>query len=201
MDGAVVHRVTNDHDVFRAAAADHELQVPPPKILEERGRGSLITNVEDQGNLLQFYAHSGRPMDIGVLIPTERLKIEYWMSIALQPVPGDEDPTAYLRVIQALWLERLRKVSKGLAQSIETLGDNFRYQIRCVFNGVRIWFVPTPTHEEAITRPFAEEPCPKDKWYSTTDLMAFTFPTLPDDQSKEVPHIIFGPNHSFAGTV
>jgi hypothetical protein len=107
------------------------------------------------------------------------------MSGSFQPVENDEDPTIYLRIIQTLWLERLRSVSQGLAQNIETLGDNLRYQIRYVFNGVRIWFVPTPSHEEGITRPFAEESCPKDKWYSTTDLMAFTFPTLPDDQLKK----------------
>jgi hypothetical protein len=94
--------------------------------------------VEDQGKLLQYWAHSENPMEVGVLIPTERLKIEYWMNITLQPVPEVDDPTIYLRVIQALWLERLREVSRGLAQSIETLGDNFRYQIRYVFNGIRI---------------------------------------------------------------
>jgi hypothetical protein len=97
-------------------------------------------------------------LDVGVLIPTEKLKIEHWMSAALQPVEGDEDPTIYLRVLQALWLERLRDVSEGLAQSIETLGGNFKYQIRYIFNGVRIQFVPTPTFDEGIVRPFAEEP-------------------------------------------
>jgi hypothetical protein len=194
-DGTVVHKVTGNHDLFHAARADHEVQPLPPKILEERGRGTAITKVEDQGKLLQHWAWSRRPLDVGVLIPTKRLKIEYWMSVALQPVEDDEDPAIYLRVLQELWLERLREVSEGLAQSIETLGDNFKYQIRYVFNGVRVWFVPTPTFEEGIIRPFAEESCPRDKWYSTTDLMAFTFPTLPDDQLREEPRIIFGPGH------
>jgi hypothetical protein len=100
-DGAVVHGVTNDYDIFRAAAADHELQKLPPKILEERGRGTQIMSVEDQGKLLQYWAHYGRPLEVGVFFPTEKMKIEYWMNIGLQPVPGDEDPMTYIRIIQA----------------------------------------------------------------------------------------------------
>jgi hypothetical protein len=34
-DGTVVHRVTNDEEIFRAVTADQELQELPPKILEE----------------------------------------------------------------------------------------------------------------------------------------------------------------------
>jgi hypothetical protein len=123
--------------------ADHELQEHPPKILEERGRGTLITNVEDQGKLLQYWAHDRKRLEVGVLIPTEKMKIQYWMSVTLQPVPEDEDPTTYRKLIKETWLERLREVSKGLAQSTETLGDDFGYQIIYVFNGARIWFVPT----------------------------------------------------------
>jgi hypothetical protein len=126
----------------------------------------------------------------------EKMKIEYWMNVTLEPVPDDETPTTCHKIIKELWLERLRQVSKGLAQNIEILGDNFGYQIRYVFNSVRIWYVPTPSREEGITRPFAEESCARNKWYSTTNLMAFSFPPLPDDQVREEARIIFGPNHS-----
>jgi hypothetical protein len=37
-DGTVVHGVTNDYDTSKAAEANHEMQVLPPKILEERGK-------------------------------------------------------------------------------------------------------------------------------------------------------------------
>jgi hypothetical protein len=82
-DGTVVHRVTKDYNLFQAARMDEEIQTPPPKILEERGRGTLITNVEDQGRLVQYWAWIRQPLDVGVFIPTERLKIEYWMSVTL----------------------------------------------------------------------------------------------------------------------
>jgi hypothetical protein len=65
--------------------------------------------------------------------------------------------------------------------------------MRCVFNGLRIWFAPLATIETGQRRPFAEEPCPKDKWYSTSDIMAFTFPLLPDNRIREEPTILFGP--------
>jgi hypothetical protein len=64
-----------------------------------------------------------------------------------------------------------------------------------VFNNLRIWFVPVPTFNEGLLRPFAEEPCPKDKRYSPSDIMAFTIPTMPDDQIHEMPRIIFGAGH------
>jgi hypothetical protein len=98
--------------------------------------------------------------------------------------------------LKALWMERLTEISEGLVQNIETLlGDNFKVQMRYVFNDPRVWFVPTPTYQEGITRPFAEEPRPKDKWVSPSDIMAFTIPTLPDDQIRETPTIIFGAGH------
>jgi hypothetical protein len=194
-DETVLHQVTKNFDQFREAITLHELQVYPTKILEERGRGTLITNVGDQGRLFQSWAWSQQLTDVGVLIPTERLKIECWMKITLQPIPDDSDPTSYAKALKELWLERLRGISEGLAQNIELLGNDWRYQVRYVFNGVRIWFIPVPTFDERTTRPFAEEPCQRDKWYSTTDIMAVAFPTLPDDQLRDVPRIIFGRGH------
>jgi hypothetical protein len=47
-----------------------------------------------------------------------------------------------------------------------------------------------------IDRSLAEDPCPKDKWYSPTDLMVFSYPPLPDDQIDELPTMLFGPGAS-----
>jgi hypothetical protein len=124
----VVHRVTKDFDLFQAARADQELQVPPPKVLEERGRGTLITKVTNQGRLLQYWAWLQQPLEVGVLIPTERLKIEYWMSIALQPVPYDEDPTTYPRMLKGLWLERLRGISNIKSDTCLTVYESGLFQ-------------------------------------------------------------------------
>jgi hypothetical protein len=67
--------------------------------------------------------------------------------------------------------------------------------MRYVMNSIRIWFIPQVTFNEGWTRPFAEEPCAKDKWYSETDLMAFTIPTIPDEAIGNIPNQIFGPEH------
>jgi hypothetical protein len=92
------------------------------------------------------------------------------------------------------WMERPKEISEGLTdRTAELIGNDFKYKVRYVFNGLRVWFVPNQTFDEGFTRPFAEEPCPKDKWYSLSDLMAYTIPTLPDDQIREEPRIISGP--------
>jgi hypothetical protein len=90
-------------------------------------------------------------------------------------------------------LERLREISNGVAQNLETLGDDFGIQIRYLYNCLRVWFVPTATRDSGWKRSLAEEPCSKDKWYSPSDIMAFTHPTLPDDQIRAEPSILFGP--------
>jgi hypothetical protein len=135
---------------------DDELAIPPAKILEERGRGTLITNPADQGRLLQYWAWLQQPIDVGVLVPIEKFKIGYWMPIALQPVPGDEDPLTYVRVLKELWLEKLRRISARLAQSLALLGDDFGFRLRYVFNGLRIWFAPNPAIQSGIVRPWCE---------------------------------------------
>jgi hypothetical protein len=65
--------------------------------------------------------------------------------------------------------------------------------MRYLFNGLRLWFVPNVSLAGGINRSLAEDPCPKDKWFSPTDLMAFSFPPLPDDQVKEFHISLFGP--------
>jgi hypothetical protein len=195
-DTTVVHQSTRDQALYELAWRDHEVIVQPPKILEERGRGTIIVSPEDQGKPLQYWAWIRQKVEIGVLIAEEKLKTEYWMDIELQPVPGDENPMTYLMVLKQVWTERLLKISPGMARKVESLGEEFNVQFRYIFNGLRIWFVPTHSHAIGLRRSLAEESCPRDKWYSNTDLMAFTYPTLPDDQIREMPRILFGPNHS-----
>jgi hypothetical protein len=65
--------------------------------------------------------------------------------------------------------------------------------MRYVFNKRRIWYVPNDSLKARFTRSLAEEPCPKDKWYSTTDLLAFSVSPLPDDQIGNLPTLLFGP--------
>jgi hypothetical protein len=194
-DGSVVHRITWELREYQAVVADDSMAIRPAKISEERGRGTVVLNQASQGKLLQYWAWSQLPVEVGVCFPETKRNIEYWMVIPLQPVPDDNDPTIYLRVFKELWMDRLREISNGVAQNLETLGDDFAIQVRYLYNCLRIWFVPLLSVGD-VKRPLAEEPCPKDKWYSWTDLMAVTFPTQPDDQIEEEPSILFGPGCS-----
>jgi hypothetical protein len=106
---------------------------------------------------------------------------------------SDDDPLTYHRVFKELWMERLRGISEGVAQSLASLGDDFGVSIRYLFNSLRVWFAPIGSIQARGNRSLAEEACPKDNWYSTSDIMAFTFPTMPDEQVREEPKILFGP--------
>jgi hypothetical protein len=54
IDGTVVHGVTWEINEHRALVAEGEKVVPPPKILAEPGRGTLIRNGASQAKLLQY---------------------------------------------------------------------------------------------------------------------------------------------------
>jgi hypothetical protein len=86
----------------------------------------------------------------------------------------------------------LKGISPGVTQSLASLGGDFGFQVRYGFNGLRIWFAPNATVQSGMNRPLAEESCSRDKWYSSSDIMAFTIPTLPDGQIREEPTILFG---------
>jgi hypothetical protein len=151
IDGTVVHRTTEDFAEFQNALAHEEMIVPPAKVLEERGRGTEIHNVPDQGKLLQYGAWSQQPLDAGVLFPGTPLTIEYWMMITLQPVPGDEDPLTYHRILKEMWMQRLREISPGVSQSLAMLGDDFGVKVRYLGNNLRVWFVPNGSAQTGVT--------------------------------------------------
>jgi hypothetical protein len=74
---------------------------------------------------------------------------------------------------------------------LETLGNDFGVEIRYLRNVLRVWFVPLFESKPVIKRPLAEEPIPKDKWLTPSDLMAFSTP--PVDQVQDEVAILFGP--------
>jgi hypothetical protein len=192
LDRSVVHKVTTDLKEYQAIAKQESMVVAPVKVLEERGRGTEIHSVEDQGKLLQYWAWFQQPMEVGVLFPEENHTIEYWMNSTLQPVHDESDPLTYHRVLKEMWTQRLRGISPGVGQRLEMLGEDFGARVRHLYNGLRVWFAPNDSIAGGLNGSLAEDPCPKDKWYSWTDIMAFTYPTLPDCQVKEEPTILFG---------
>jgi hypothetical protein len=163
LDGSVVHKVTTDAKEYQAIAKQEAMVVAPVKVLEERGRGTEIHSLEDQGKLLQYWAWFQHPIEVGVLFPEVNHATEYWMNLTLQPVPEDDDPLTYLRVLKEMWMPRLRGISPGVAQKLETLGDDFGARVRYLCNGLRVWFAPNGSISSGMNRSLAEEPCSKDK--------------------------------------
>jgi hypothetical protein len=190
LDGTVVHGISWDRNKFLAAISEDEKVVPPPKILEERGRGTVIRSLRNQGKLFQYWAWGQLPIEVGILIPNIGWMAEYWMKISLQPIPDDSNPESYPKELQDQALHRLSEISPGVAQKLADM-DEFWVITRYLYNGLRVWFCPLKTFKAGVKRPLAEEPCSKDKWISWTDLMAFSVP--PIDEVREQPSILFGP--------
>jgi hypothetical protein len=111
----------------------------------------------------------------------------------VQQEPDDDAPFFYHGIIKDQCLERLRKQSPQAASLLLSIGDDFGARLRYLANGLRIWFVPNIARTLGFERSLAEDPCPKDKWYSPSDIMAFSYPLLPDDQMGETPTSLFGP--------
>jgi hypothetical protein len=192
IDGTAVHNVTTKISEFHAVLALDEMIVPPPKILEERGRGTEIHSIADQAKLLQYWAWSQQEIEVGVMVPETKHVLEYWMFLKLQPLPGDEEPYTYHHELHRLWLEKLRQTSPTVAQHLETLGNDLGMRMRYFYNSLRVWFAPNASIDAGINRSLAEDPVSKDKWISH-DMIVFSHPTLRDDQVKETPTALFGP--------
>jgi hypothetical protein len=186
-DGTIVHQITNDPAEFQAKAADQAIQAYPIKIIEDRGRGTLITNQGDQGKLLQFFAYGQKEIHVGVGSQNLGKRIEYWMTITIDPEPV-EDPEVYLHAAYTIALERLSPIIPALAN----FGFDVQYRMRYFQNSLYIWHVPTVMFQDGYIRPLSEEPCPKDKWYTETGLMAFSFPVTEEHEFAELSSKICG---------
>jgi hypothetical protein len=192
IDGTIVHKCTTDYREGQQILTEDVPATQPTRVLEERGRGTEIHSITDQGRILQYWALERMPFEVGIMFPTPGRVTEFWMWMTLQPEPDDGDPMMYQRIIKMMWMKRLRTQSPRVAATIATVGEDFGVKMRYLLNGLRIWFVPNISVQAGINRSLAEDPGPKDKWYSTSDLMAFSFPPLPDDQIGELPSLLFG---------
>jgi hypothetical protein len=66
VDGTIVHNCTTDYRTGQLLRASAEITEPPARVIEDRGRGSEINSVTDQGKLLQYLAWAQLPLDVGV---------------------------------------------------------------------------------------------------------------------------------------
>jgi hypothetical protein len=195
IDGTIVHNCTTDYRTGQLLRAAAETIDPPINVIEDRGRGSGINSVTDQGKLLQYLSWAQLPLDVGVIFPTQDGRTyEFWLELIIQHMPDDgEDPLFHLRVIKEQWMERLKRESPYVAHALERIGEDFGAKMRYGFNRVRVWYVSNAALAAGFKRPLAEESIPKDKWYSPSDLMAFSVPPLPDDEIGNLPSHLFGP--------
>jgi hypothetical protein len=127
VDGTIVPHCTRDYRTGQLLRSECVPVEQPPRIIEDRGRGSEIHSPADQGRLLQYWAWEKMPLDVGVLFPTkEDRTYEFWMEMTLRPEPDDgDDPMFYLRIIKAHWMERMRQESPYVAQSLGKVGYDF----------------------------------------------------------------------------
>jgi hypothetical protein len=84
-DWSIVRNVTTDLHEFQSVLALDDMIVPPPKTLEERGRGTEIHSLADQAKLLQYWAWSQQEIEVGVMVPETNPVLEFWMFIKLRP--------------------------------------------------------------------------------------------------------------------
>jgi hypothetical protein len=106
------------------------------------------------------------------------------MELEMEPLPDDDHPAVYLQAIYEYLQTRLSPI----VPAVTTFNNNAPYQMRYLKNELFIWYVPGEAFDEGYRRPLAEEPCPKDKWYTETDLMAFSHPTITDQQMRNLPN-------------
>jgi hypothetical protein len=85
---------------------------------------------------LKYWAWAQTPIE--VYFPEDSITIEYWMNVTLPRVENGEDPTIYLIVLKELWMIRLRETSNGVAQCLESIGNEFGVQMRYLYNSLRV---------------------------------------------------------------
>jgi hypothetical protein len=196
-DGVIVHNCSTDFRAAQILRAEGSPVIHPIRIIEDKGRGSEIHNLDDQGKLMQYWAWAQMPLDVGVIFPSKDGRTyEFWLEMTLQPLAEDDGSSSfYCRVIKNMWMANLQKNSPYVAYAFDRghLEDNFSYKVRYLFNKVRVWFVPNGSLEAGFSRSLAEEPCPKDKWISPSGLMAYSIPPIPDHDIGNLPTLLFGP--------
>jgi hypothetical protein len=62
-DGTIVHNCTRDYRAGQIIRSEGLPAIQPPRIIEDKGRGSEIHSREDQGKLMQYWAWSQMPLD------------------------------------------------------------------------------------------------------------------------------------------
>jgi hypothetical protein len=70
IDGTIVHKCTRNYREGQQILAEDAAIPPPIMVIEERGRGTEIHSIADQGRLLQYWAWARLPLEVGIIFPT-----------------------------------------------------------------------------------------------------------------------------------
>jgi hypothetical protein len=76
-DGSVVHGATEDWTKTSSLLQRQKELYLPPRIVEDKGRGTLICNGVSQGKILQYWARIEQQIEVGIFIPEESKNVEY----------------------------------------------------------------------------------------------------------------------------
>jgi hypothetical protein len=197
LDGTIVHEITWEWSELKALINEDAEVQHPPKIVEDRGRGTMIRNLANQGKLLQYWARTQSSIQVGIFLPAELddrpWNIEYWMDLAIQPIP-DAQPEGYVAALGNLCFEKISEFSGATAQWFDGVNE-YRVETGYAFNGVRFWLCPKSAYGTRIKRPMAEDPSPRSKWYLANGVMAFTSPLF--EEVRDAPQRLFGQEAQF----
>jgi hypothetical protein len=159
IDGTVVHGISWEWSELCALINEDTEVRHPPKVVEDRGRGTLIRNLKSQGKLLQYWARAESNIEVGVFLPAEvdgqPWNVEYWMDLSLQADP-DAQPEDYVGILRDRAISRISEFSGATAQWLDGIGE-FGVETRYLFNSVRFWMCPRSAYGSRIKRPMAED--------------------------------------------
>jgi hypothetical protein len=115
------------------------------------------------------------------------------MDLSLQLNP-DFQPEDHVQALRDRAIETISEFSGATAQWLDGIAE-YRVETRYSFNALRFWMCPKEAYGSRVKRPMAEDPSPRDKWYSANGVMAFTFPLL--EEVQDAPRRLFGQNAEF----
>jgi hypothetical protein len=147
-----------------------------------------------QARLIQYWSWIQKDIEVGVFIPGDNRDIEYWM-LATVPFESEADLSYYPHELMNIFIQKTGMITAELAQWVAEVPE-FIVQTRYAFNSVKVWYCPKTLKDGSkiygarVKRPLAEEPSPKDKWY-TAGPMAYSRPPMPDSEVN--PTALFGP--------
>jgi hypothetical protein len=69
------------------------------------------------------------------MVPETDFTLEYWMTLTMEPIPGDDEPSSYRREIQRYWMAKMWEYVPKVVQGMEARGELVT-KMRYLYNGL-----------------------------------------------------------------